>query len=238
MDTRSLSQHISHEYNQELEAVRSRLLAMGGLVEQQIAHALQAFVEGDSHLAAEVVRNDARINQLEVAIDEECSRILARRQPAASDLRLVIAIIKASTDLERMGDEAQKIGYLAESLAGQDRPAGGYREIEHLGHAVQQMVRSALDAFARLEVDTAVRIIREDSRINREYESIARQSITFMMEDPRKIRRVLDAMWAARSLERIGDHSKNLCEYVIYLVHGKDVRHGNLDETERELRER
>ncbi|GAB4185238.1 MAG: phosphate signaling complex protein PhoU [Wenzhouxiangellaceae bacterium] len=238
MDTRSLSQHISHEYNQELEAVRSSLLAMGGLVEEQINHALQALVEGDSRLAEQVVQNDDRINQMEVAIDEECGRILARRQPAASDLRLVIAIIKASTDLERMGDEAQKIGRMALSLAGHDRPAGGYREIEHLGQAVQSTVRDALNTFARLEVESALTIIRADSRINREYESIARQCITFMMEDPRQIRRVLDAMWCARSLERIGDHAKNLCEYVIYLVHGKDVRHSNLDEAEKELRSR
>lgn len=229
MDTRSLGQHISHEYNQELEAVRSQLLTMGGLVEQQIHHALQALVEGDSRLAEDVVRTDDRVNKMEIAIDEECGRILARRQPAASDLRLVIAIIKASTDLERMGDEAQKIGHLSVSLAGQDRPASGYSEIEHLGQAVKNMVRSALDAFARLDVDTALKIIKEDTRINREYEAIARQCITFMMEDPRMIRRVLDAMWAARSLERIGDHAKNLCEYVIYLVYGKDIRHGNLN---------
>jgi len=237
MDTRSLSQHISHEYNQELEAVRSQLLSMGGLVEQQINQALQALVEGDSQLAETVVQTDDRVNQMEITIDEECSRILARRQPAASDLRLVIAIIKAGTDLERMGDEAQKIGRLAVSLAGQDRPSGGYREIEQLGLAVQSMVRSALDAFARLEVDTALRIIREDKLINREYQAIARQCIDYMMADPQRVRRVLDAMWAARSLERIGDHAKNLCEYVIYLVHGKDVRHGNLDAAERELRQ-
>lgn len=238
MDTKSLGQHISHEYNKELEDVRGRLLAMGGLVEQQISEALQALLDGDSQLAEKVVRADQQINQMEVAIDEECGRILARRQPAASDLRLVISIIKASTDLERMGDEAQKVGYLAVALAGHDRPSSGYGEIEHLGQLVQGMVRKALDAFARLEVESALNIIREDKRVNREYEAIARQCITFMMEDPRMIRRVLDVMWCARSLERIGDHAKNLCEYVIYLVHGKDVRHTHLDEMEKEFRVR
>ncbi len=236
IDTHTLSQHISHEFNKELEDVRGQLLAMGGQVEQQIHQALRAVVEGDSKIGEEVERQDYLINRMEVAIDEECSRILARRQPAASDLRLVVAIIKASTDLERMGDEAEKIGRLAVALAGMDRPPHGYTELDHLGGLVETMVRNALDTFARLDADAALAVAREDFRINREYEALTRQCITFMMEDPRKIRRVLDVMWCARSLERIGDHAKNICEYVIYLVHGKDIRHTSLDDAERAIR--
>lgn len=236
MDKLNLDQHISQKYNEELESIRNKVLTMGGLVEQMIADAMRALVEGDSALGHEVVRNDHRVNRLEVEIDEECSRILARRQPAASDLRLIIAIIKTITDLERVGDEAEKIGYLATRLAEAERPSTGYRELHNLGEHVRAMIRSALDAFARLDPAVAVDIAREDGEVDKEYDAIMRQSITFMMEDPRTIRRVLDAMWTARALERIGDHAKNISEYVVYLVHGKDVRHTSVDEIAREVR--
>lgn len=234
----NLDHHISQKYNQELESVRNQVLAMGGLVEQQIARALQALVSGDGELGVQVARDDHKVNDYEVSVDEECSRILARRQPTASDLRLIVAIIKTITDLERIGDEAEKIGYLASHLAAMERPSNGYRELEALGNHVRQMVHEALDAFARMDAEAALRVTRQDATADRDYESLLRQYITFMMEDPRTIRRILDAMWCARALERIGDHAKNICEYVVYLVHGKDVRHTSLEQMEKEIRER
>lgn len=238
MDKLNLTHHISQKFNEELEDVRNRVLAMGGLVEQQIVDALRALTEGDSELGRAIEQHDYKVNQLEVAIDEECSRILARRQPAASDLRLILAIIKTITDLERIGDEAEKIGRFAARLAEQERPNTNYREIEHLGNHVRTMLHDALDAFARLDAEAAVRVAKEDERVDGEYDALSRQSITFMMEDPRTIRRVLDVMWSARALERIGDHAKNICEYVIYLVRGKDVRHSGFEAMEREVLER
>jgi phosphate transport system protein len=175
---------------------------------------------------------------MEVSIDEECSRILATRSPAASDLRLIVAIIKAITDLERMGDECEKIGYIASRLAAQERPADKYREIKHLGRVVQNMVHDSLDAFARMDPEAALRVARQDRLVDEEYEAIQRQSITFMMEDPRAIRRVIDVMWVVRALERIGDHAKNICEYVVFMVHGKDIRHVKLEDVENELARR
>lgn len=236
MDKLNLDTHISQQFNEELEEIRNHVMTMGGLVEQQVADALDALVNGDSALGQRVVRDDDKVNRLEVAIDEECNRILARRQPAASDLRLVIAIIKTITDLERIGDEAEKIARLAMRLAEMERPANNYIEIDNLGNRVRAMLHDALDAFARLDAEAAVAVASEDARIDREYESIIRQGITFMMEDPRSIRRMLDMMWAARALERVGDHAKNVCEYVVYLVHGTDVRHVSMEEMEREIR--
>jgi phosphate transport system protein len=238
MDKLNLTHHISQKFNEELEDVRNRVLAMGGLVEQQIVDALKALTEGDSQLGRAIEQHDYKVNQLEVSIDEECGRILARRQPAASDLRLILAIIKTITDLERIGDEAEKIGRFAARLAEQERPNTNYREIEHLGNHVRTMLHDALDAFARLDAEAAVRVAKEDERVDGEYDALSRQSITFMMEDPRTIRRVLDVMWSARALERIGDHAKNICEYVIYLVRGKDVRHAGFEAMEREVLDR
>src|SRR5579862_6625044 len=234
-DKLNLTHHISQKFNEELEDVRNRVLAMGGLVEQQIVDALRALTEGDSELGRSIEQQDYKVNQFEVSIDEECGRILARRQPAASDLRLILAIIKTITDLERIGDEAEKIGRFAARLAEQERPVSNYREIEHLGNHVRTMLHDALDAFARLDAEAAVRVAKEDERVDGEYDALSRQSITFMMEDPRTIRRVLDVMWSARALERIGDHAKNICEYVIYLVRGKDVRHTSLEDVAKQI---
>lgn len=238
MEKADLSHHISRRFNEDLELVRNKVMSMGGFVEQQLAKAVLALVDGDSTMGEAVARDDYQINRMEVSIDEECSRILATRAPTAGDLRVIVAIIKAITDLERMGDECEKIGYIASRLATQERPADKYREIKHLGRVVQDMVHESLDAFARMDADAALRVAHQDRLVDEEYEAIQRQSITFMMEDPRAIRRALDVMWIVRALERIGDHAKNICEYVIYMVHGKDVRHIRLEDVETELRQR
>ena len=225
MEASDLNEHISRRFNKDIEDLRNNVLVMGGLVESQLSQAIAAIVSGDSELGLQVAKDDYKVNDLEVTIDEECSRILATRAPTAGDLRLIVAIIKTITDLERIGDEAEKIGFLASKLAAMDRPADSYRELKTLGNHVAHMLRDAMNAFARLDVEDALETVREDERVDDEYEAIARQCITFMMEDPRSIKRVMNVTWVARSLERIGDHAKNICEYVIYMVHGRDVRH-------------
>jgi phosphate transport system protein len=235
METSDLSHHISRRFNEDLEHVRTRVLAMGGLVEELLGKAINALVEGDSTLGESVSKDDQAVNRMEMAIDEECSRILATRAPAAGDLRLIVAIIKTITDLERIGDEGEKIGNIAARLAAMERPENRYREVKHMARIVADMAHDALDAFARMDAQLAVKVARRDRMVDEEYEAIQRQCITFMMEDPRSIRRTLDVMWIVRSLERVGDHAKNICEYVIYMAHGKDVRHTRLEDVERDL---
>ena len=192
MQASDLSDHISRRFNKDIEELRNSVLSMGGLVETQLSRAIAAIVSGDSELGLKVARDDYKVNNLEVSIDEECSRILATRAPAAGDLRLIVAIIKTITDLERIGDEAEKIGFLASKLAAMDRPTDSYRELKNLGNHVSHMVRDAMNAFARLDVDEAMDVVREDERVDEEYDSITRQCITFMMEDPRSIKRVMN----------------------------------------------
>ena len=235
MDTEGLTHHISSRFNADLERVRGNVLKMGGMVEQQLQWALAGFVDPDARVIDVVAQEELKVNELERSIDEDCSRILATRNPAASDLRLLIAILKAIADLERIGDEAEKIAAIASRLARRERTRQ-YHELRHLGRLVQSMVTDALDAAARLDADQAFEVMRRDRQVDEEYEAVQRQSITFMMEDPRSIRRTLDIMWVVRSLERVGDHAKNICEYVVYAVHGKDVRHVRIEDAERQVR--
>ncbi len=236
MDKIKLDQHISQQFNVELENLRNNVLTMGGLVEKQLADALESLVEKDAQLAEAVISTDHKVNALEVQIDEECSNILARRQPAASDLRLIVAIIKTITDLERVGDEAEKIALMAVEIS---KISGGQIDFDaliHMGDTTRRMLHDTLDAFARLDAQRAFKVAKTDVKVDRDYDAITRQLITFMMEDPRAITRSLDIMWSARALERIGDHARNICEYVIYLVKGKDVRHTSFEQMERAAR--
>lgn len=221
----SHSTHISQKFNQELEEIRSQLLEMGGLVEQQIHDAIQSLTEGDTQLAKEVCEKDHQVNQLQLDIDEQCTKILARRQPAASDLRLVLAVIRATADLERIGDESSKIAKATLKLAEEGTSPRGYIEARHLGNQVRKMVQDALHAFARFDTAQALAVLHEDKNVDLEYKTATRSLITFMMEDPRSISQVMNIMWVLRSLERVGDHASNLAEYVIYLVEGQDVRY-------------
>jgi phosphate transport system protein len=237
MDKTQLGQHISQQFNHVLEDVRNRVMAMGGLVEQQLSDALRSLSDIDAELAEVVITNDYKINALEVAIDEECLQILARRQPAANDLRLVMAVIKTITELERIGDEAERISRMAlhfVETGGESKMLVG---IDHLGEHVRTMLHDALDAFARMDIDAAIRVAKRDAKADREYEKILQQLVTYMMEDSRAIPSVLDVMWSARALERIGDRARNICEYVIYLVKGRDVRHISLDRVEARVKQ-
>lgn len=229
MEKVSLEKHTSKQFTEELEGVREQVLVMGGLVERQIADAIRALLQGDGTLGAAVAHSDYKVNGMEIEIDEQCARILARRQPQAGDLRLLLAIAKTVTDLERIGDEAEKIGRLASGLASKERFASAFEKIDALGRHVRAMVRNALDAFARMDVDAAIQVVQADTAANSEYEGIVRQCITYMMADPRNIRAMLDVMWAAKALERVGDHATNVGEYIVYFVRGKDVRHIGVD---------
>lgn len=230
MDITSHTHHISQQYNIELEAIRTHLSEMGGMAQRQVNDAIQALIDADVDRAEQVVRADTKVNSMEVTIDEECVRILARRQPAASDLRLVIAVTKAITDLERIGDEASKIARQAIAMNKDGLAPRGYIEVRHIGGNVSRMLQDALDAFARLDMDLALNVVQTDRQVDMEYSTAMRELVTFMIEDPRSITRVLNIMWSLRALERIGDHARNLAQYVIYLVNGEDVRHSNLEE--------
>jgi phosphate transport system protein len=228
-------QHISRQFNQELEMLRQDVMAMGGVAEEMVREAIVALVEGDTARAQQVIDMDDQVNQMEKEIDEQCTMILARRQPTASDLRLVLAIIRTVNDLERVGDEAEKIARIAVSLAETDRPRGNYHELESMGATVRGMLHDALDGFVRMVPEVAVSLVRQDEKVDAEYEGLLRQYYTHLVEDPRTTRRVLDSIWVARSLERIGDHAKNIGEYIIYLVEGEDIRHAKIEDLERAL---
>ncbi|PKO51481.1 MAG: phosphate transport system regulatory protein PhoU [Betaproteobacteria bacterium HGW-Betaproteobacteria-2] len=228
-------EHTSKQYDAELESVRAGVLEMGGLVEQQIVNALEALVNANPTLAQSVIRNDHRVNALEVQIDEECSHIIARRQPAAGDLRMIMMIVKTITDLERIGDEATKIARVAEKIYESDRMfTPRFAEIKTMVSLVRDMLRTSLDAFARLDVSKTVEVARQDEQVDEQFRVAMRQLITFMLEDPRTISMSLEVLFVAKAIERIGDHAKNIAEYVVYMVKGKDVRHTSVEEMERE----
>ena len=230
MENLNLGQHISQQFNEELEDVRSKVLQMGGIVEDQLSQSVRALVEGDIETAAAVVENDYRINALDVEIDEECTRIVARRQPAATDLRLVMAVIKTITDLERIGDEAKRIARMVQEELNGSMTEDVRNELEHMGVLVREMLRMVLDAFARTDVDTAIEVVHFDRKVDAKYVSITRHLITYMAQDPKNIPRVLNILWSARALERMGDRCENIAEYIFYLVHGRDIRHIRVDD--------
>ncbi|WP_028671820.1 phosphate signaling complex protein PhoU [Saccharospirillum impatiens] len=238
MDKSHFDRHTSAQYNAELEEARKNLMQMGGLVEQQVEDALKALMEMDTSLAQRVIDTDKTVNEMELEIDEECARILALRHPAASDLRFVIAVSKAVNDLERMGDEASKVAKHTLELADTGSGPQGYVELRHIGEKVRQMVSQSLDSFARLNTDSAFDVLQQDQAVDLEYGTAIRTLVTTMMEDPRTITRALNVMWSLRSLERIGDHARNVAESVIYLVKGKDVRHINLDQIEAQIKKK
>jgi phosphate transport system protein len=231
-----MTEHISKQFEADLDTTRTRVLQMGGLVEAQILAAIDAYASGDSDLIDQVIQNERRVNGYEVAIDGACNHIVVKRQPAASDLRLIMGISKIVTDLERIGDEAQKIARMAKRIhehGGQH--AQRFPAVRHAAQIAVSMLRRALDAFARLDAVAASEVLKEDTAIDQEFTSVLRQLITYMMEDPRTITPALEIVWVAKAIERIGDHAKNLAEQVIYIVKGTDVRHTAFEDVEREI---
>ncbi len=235
MDNYNLNRHISGQFNAEITAIRTHVLAMGGLVERQLMDALKAIHDQDAELANKVILEDARVNTMEMAIDEACTRIIAKRQPTAGDLRLVIAMIKTITDLERIGDVANSIAKIAqENIVDTQQPF--LVSLEQLGYKVARMLHEVLDAFARMDVKAAVAIYHSDDSIDKDYENIVLQLMNYMKEAPQSIPNALKVMWAARAIERVGDRCQNICEYIIYFVKGKDVRHANKEQLDKMLK--
>ena len=230
-----MGQHISEQFNKKLEELHTKVLTMGGLVERQIELAVQAFTTGDSELAERVIKQDNDVDELEMAIDLECMQLLALRQPAAFDLRLLITVIKVVHELERVGDHAERVAKMAIQLAG-DSDKFPHHELEHMAELVKGMLHDALDAFARMTLENVPAIIERDDNIDREYENILRQLNSRMMEDPRNITRTLDVLWTVRALERIGDHATYICEHVVYMIKSEDVRHLSQAELEKKVK--
>jgi phosphate transport system protein len=231
-----MQHHISRQFDAELESIRASVLQMGGLVERQIKDAVSSLVNNDAPLMSQVIEEDHRVNGMEVNIDEACSHVIARRQPTASDLRLIMTVVKTITDLERIGDEAEKIARMAKLLSQKKSPSfPRYNEIKHASDLTIEMLRNALDAFARLDVISAAKVVRQDELVDDKFRAIMRYLIAYMMEDPRTISTAIEILFVAKAIERIGDHAKNISEYVIYLVKGRDVRHITVDEVEREV---
>ncbi len=225
--------HISHQFNDDLSGLKNGFLKMGGLVEQQTFDAVNALIDGDGHAADEIRARDKVVDEMEKSLDEEATRLIARRQPAARDLRFVISVIKMVADLERVGDEAKKIAKFALSLSEEGQAPRGYVEVRHIANHVVSMLHDALDSFSRLDAEQALRVMKEDKRVDEEYQAAARTLLTFMMEDTRNISRCMSIMWVFRALERVGDHACNIAENVIYMVEGEDVRHTPVEEAEK-----
>ncbi len=238
MDNNKIGHHISEQFNKELEDIRNKVLTMGGLVERQIELAVQAFTTGDMELAELVIKQDNQVDAMEVAIDLECTQILARRQPTAFDLRLLISVIKIIHEVERVGDKAERVAEMAIKLAGVNgvKNTSNHYELEHMAELVKGMLHDALDSFARMTIDNVYVITERDDNVDREYDNVLRQLITRMMEDPRNITRTLDVLWAVRALERIGDHACYICEHLVFMVKGEDVRHLTQQELEEKMK--
>ena len=229
------TQHISKRYNDELEEIRHLLIAMGEMVLGQVKDGLTSLLTLDKELAKQVVINDNEVNLLEMQIDEACTHILATRQPAASDLRLVICVIKTITDIERIGDEAVKLSRNALKIINSEDDIRQFNELKHLGELIIKNLQQAINAYANLDVDLALKTMQQDEIANEEFDNISRLLITKMMENPREIKNALRITWSARALERIGDHAKNICEYLVFLVEGKDVRHTSIEKIKEAL---
>ncbi|GGK61751.1 phosphate signaling complex protein PhoU [Amphritea balenae] len=228
--------HISQSFNEELEQIRTELLTMGGVVERQLSDAVNALVGGDTDQAEQALKIDSVINDMELMIDEQCTLIIARRQPAAADLRLIISVSKATNDLERIGDETSRICRYAMELASEGKNMQGYQEVRHIGNLVRDMLKDGLTAFARSDAELAYKVAKQDKEVDSEYRTAMRSLMTYMMEDPRHISSVMNVIWVLRSLERIGDHARNLAEHLIYLVSGTDVRHSSLKEIKKTVK--
>jgi phosphate transport system protein len=237
MDSTNIGHHISGQFNKELEDIRNHVLTMGGLVEEQIEQAIKAFTTSDVELAEQVIKQDNQIDALEKALDRECMQIMALRQPTAFDLRLLITVLRIINELERVGDMAEHVAKMAIHLSNiEGNKSESYYEIKHIGDLVKAMLHDALDAFARMTVEQVPAITGRDENVDREYASIIRQQITYMMEDPRNITRTINVLWTVRSLERIGDHACNICEHLVYMIKGEDVRHISREELERKVK--
>ena len=229
-----MNEHTSKKFDSELEGIRTRVLQMGGMVELQIVKAMEGLSNGDLLLIDQVIENDNRVNLLEIELDEACNQVIAKRQPTAVDLRMVSTVQKTITDLERIGDEAKKIAKTAKLHHNTPSPSPPPLRHNHTAEAVVDMLRTALDSYARLDTVSAAQVVRQDKEVDAEFKGIMRQLITYMMEDPRTISQAIELMFVAKSVERIGDHAKNIAEYVVYMVKGRDVRHTSLEEIERE----
>ncbi len=235
MKNSKIGHHISESFNKELEDIRNKVLTMGGLVEQQIELAVQAFTKGDRELAEQVIKQESQVDALEIVIDMECTKILALRQPTAFDLRLLITVLKIIHELERIGDKAEKVAQMAIKLATPQNKFP-HHELEHMTALVRNMLHDALDAFARITLETVPEITRRDINVDREYDNILRLLITRMMEDPRNIARAFDVLWTVRALERIGDLSRYICEHLVFMINGEDVRHLSAPELEKRVK--
>lgn len=229
-------EHIFRQFDTEIEDIRALVLQMGGMVEEQITKAIRALSERDMELADEVIEKDQQVNALELRIDEACTHMIARRQPAAGDLRLIMTVERAITDLERIGDKAEKIARLAKKIYSPDRlVVPRFNEIKHMSEMVLAMLRTSLDAFARFDMSAAADLKKQDREVDEEFDAVVRHLITFMMEDPRMISVSIDILFAAKAVERVGDHAKNIASYVVYMAKGKDVRHASMEEIEQDL---
>jgi len=227
--------HISRQFDDELDEIRSRVLKMGGLVESQLDKTLEALREESSDQIVDVEKLDRKVNKLEMEIDEECTQILAKRQPAAGDLRLIIATSKSVRDLERIGDEAERVANMVRHAIDNEASTKSFKGLLSIGEHVKELLHSTLNTYARMDSRSAIKNMRLDQVIDEEYSQVVMRLVAMMKKDPDSISDALDVMWAARSLKRIGDHCINICENVIYLVEGQDIRHLPVDSIKEKL---